>query len=70
VRFSRKRQDGFAPNFIQGTVENTYSLQPALKSSAPGLVYKMMMYMVGLYATRTTRQKRNIDNFRPCIKKT
>jgi len=35
--FSRKRQDEFAPNFFQGIRENTYSLQPALKSNAPGL---------------------------------
>jgi len=37
LRFSRKRQDRSAPNFFQGLGENTYSLQPALKSSAPGL---------------------------------
>jgi len=37
VRFSRKGQDGFAPNFFQGLVENTCSLQPALKRNAPGL---------------------------------
>jgi len=35
--FFRKRQDGSAPNFIQGLEENTCSLQPELKSSAPGL---------------------------------
>jgi len=37
LRFSRKRQDGSAPNFFQGLGENTSSLQPALKSNAPGL---------------------------------
>jgi len=31
---SRKRQDGFAPNFFQGLGENACSLQPALKSNA------------------------------------
>jgi len=36
LRFSRKRQDGYAPNFIQGLEENTCLLQPALKSNAPG----------------------------------
>jgi len=34
VRFSRKRQDGFASNFFQDLGENTCSLQPALKSNA------------------------------------
>jgi len=37
LRFSRKQQDRSAPFFIQDLGENTYSLQPALKSSAPGL---------------------------------
>jgi len=37
VRFSRKRQDGSAPNFFQGVGENTCLLQTALKSNAPGL---------------------------------
>jgi len=37
LRFSRKRQDGSAPIFFQDLGENTYSLQPALKISAPGL---------------------------------
>jgi len=37
VRFSRKRQDGFAPNFFQGLGKNTCSLQPALKSNASSL---------------------------------
>jgi len=32
LRFSRKRQDGSAPNFFQGLEENTCSLQPALKN--------------------------------------
>jgi len=36
LRFSRKQKDGSAPNFFQG-LENTCSIQPALKSSAPGL---------------------------------
>jgi len=35
--FSRKQQDGSAPNFFQGLEENTCFLQPALKSIAPGL---------------------------------
>jgi len=35
--FSRKRQDGFETKFFQGLGENTCSLQPALKSNAPGL---------------------------------
>jgi len=35
--FSRKRQDGSAPNFFLDLGENTYSLQLALKSNAPGL---------------------------------
>jgi len=34
LRFSRKRQDGSAPNVFQGLGETTYSLQPALKSTA------------------------------------
>jgi len=38
VRFSRKRQDGFAPHFFQGLGENTCLLQPALKSNALGLL--------------------------------
>jgi len=37
VRFSRNRQDGSASNFLQDLGENTCSLQPALKSNAPGL---------------------------------
>jgi len=35
--FSGKRLDESAPNFFQGLGENTCSLQPALKSNAPGL---------------------------------
>jgi len=35
LRFSRKRQDGYAPIFFQG-LENTCLLQPELKSNAPG----------------------------------
>jgi len=35
LRFSRKRQDGSAQKFFQDLVENTCSLQPALKSNAP-----------------------------------
>jgi len=34
LRFSRKRQDGSAPNFFQ---DLTCLLQPALNSNAPGL---------------------------------
>jgi len=30
LRFSRKRQDGFAPNIFQGLGENNCLLQPAL----------------------------------------
>jgi len=37
MRFSRKRQDGFTQNLFQGLEGNTYSLQPALKNTAPGL---------------------------------
>jgi len=37
VGFSRKRQDRSAPNFFQGLGENTCSLQPAMKITAPGL---------------------------------
>jgi len=37
LRFFPKRQDGSAPNFFQDLEENTWSLQPALKSNAPGL---------------------------------
>jgi len=38
LRFSRKEQDGSAPSFFfQYLGENTCSLQPALKSSVPGL---------------------------------
>jgi len=38
LRFSRKRQNGSAPNFFQDLEENIIcSLQPALKNSAPGL---------------------------------
>jgi len=33
LHFSRKRQDGSAPNFFQGLGENTCLLQPALKST-------------------------------------
>jgi len=39
LRFYRKRQHGFMPIFFQGLGENTCSLQPALKSSTPGLIY-------------------------------
>jgi len=35
VRFSRKRQDGSAPNYFSGLGENTCSLQLALKNTAP-----------------------------------
>jgi len=38
LRVSRQRQNGFAPNFFQGLRENTCSIQPALKSNAPGLI--------------------------------
>jgi len=34
LRFSRKRQDGFAPICFQALVENTCSLQPTLKRNA------------------------------------
>jgi len=37
LRFSRKRQDGSVSNFFQGLGENTCSIEPALKSNAPGL---------------------------------
>jgi len=37
LRFSRKRQDGSATNFVSGFKKNTCLLQPALKSNAPGL---------------------------------
>jgi len=37
LRFSQKRQDGSALNFFQDLGENTKSLQPALKSTAPAL---------------------------------
>jgi len=37
LRFSQKVQDGSTPNFFQGLGENTCSIQPALKSNAPGL---------------------------------
>jgi len=38
LRFSRKRQAGSVPNFIfQDLEENTCLVQPALKSTAPGL---------------------------------
>jgi len=38
LRFSRKRQDeGSMSYFFQDLRENTGSLQPALKSTAPGL---------------------------------
>jgi len=33
LSFSRKRQEGSAPNFLQDLEENTCSLQPALKST-------------------------------------
>jgi len=36
VRFLTKRQDESEPIFFQGLGENTCSLQPALKSNAPG----------------------------------
>jgi len=36
LRFSRKREDESAPSFFQD-LENTCSLQPALKSNTPGL---------------------------------
>jgi len=37
LRFSQKRQDGSVQIFFQDLGENTCSLQPALKSNAPGL---------------------------------
>jgi len=37
LRFSRKRQDGYAPKFFRDLEENTCSLQPVLKSGTPGL---------------------------------
>jgi len=37
LRFSRKRQDGSVPIFFQNLEKNACSLQPALKSNAPGL---------------------------------
>jgi len=39
LRFSRIRQDGFAPNFFQVLKENTCSLQSALRSNKPGIFY-------------------------------
>jgi len=35
MRFSQKRQDGYAQTFFQGLGENTWSLQPALKRTTP-----------------------------------
>jgi len=40
LRFSRKLQYDSAPNLFSGFGENTCSLQPALKSNAPGLKSK------------------------------
>jgi len=37
LHLSRKRQDGPAQNFFQDLGKNTCLLQPALKSTAPGL---------------------------------
>jgi len=37
MHFSRIRQDESAPYFFQSLGENTCSLQPALKSTAPSL---------------------------------
>jgi len=37
LRFTRKRQDGSAPNFFYGLGENTCLLQPELKNTAPSL---------------------------------
>jgi len=37
LRFSRKGHDGSAPIFFQRLGENAYSLQPALKTTAPSL---------------------------------
>jgi len=37
LRFSQKLLDGSMLNFFQGLGENTCSLQPTLKSNAPGL---------------------------------
>jgi len=36
-RFSQKQRGGSVPIFLQGLEENTSSLQPALKNTAPGL---------------------------------
>jgi len=44
VRFSRKRQqDGSVLKFFQSYGENTCSLQPALKNTAPGLRNKYFL---------------------------
>jgi len=37
LHFSRKQQNGSVPNFFRDLGENTCSLQPVLKSTAPGL---------------------------------
>jgi len=37
LRFSRKRLNESELNFLQGLGQNTCSLQPALKHTAPGL---------------------------------
>jgi len=37
LRFTRKQQDGPTPFFFQDLRESTCSLQPALKSNAPGI---------------------------------
>jgi len=43
------RQDGSASNFFQDFSENTCSLQPTLKSNAPGLLFATFVYIKAMF---------------------
>jgi len=54
VRFSRKRQDGSATTLFQNLRENTCSLQPAMKSTAPGLESRLKNRLKNYSGSRIT----------------
>jgi len=55
LRFSRKRDNGSAPNFFQGLGKNTFSLQPALKNTAPAFnfAFILLLSLLALVMTKT-----------------
>jgi len=78
LHFTRKRQDGFSPNFFRGLEESTCLLQPALKSTAPGpLSFALKLEAFSLFLENAYFRKRsmatpgpNVVLIPPCVKPT